>query len=159
MTAAERHAKHRKTEKFKANRRRYIAAYRKTARGREVIRRSWLKYNADPAKNAAIKAKRDKYRASAKYPVSRLRQSLARKYGMTVVEYQIRLSAQMNVCAICEGINLGGRRLCVDHEHSTGKVRGLLCSSCNTMLGRAKDKAVVLRRAAEYVENFILAQL
>jgi hypothetical protein len=46
-----------------------------------------------------------------------------------------------------------GKRLDVDHCHSTGKVRGVLCNPCNTTLGHAKDNIAILEAAIEYLKN------
>jgi predicted HNH restriction endonuclease len=58
---------------------------------------------------------------------------LKRTYGMTTEEYDTMLNAQGGRCAIC-GESPLRRRLHVDHDHETGRVRGLLCSRCNTAL-------------------------
>jgi hypothetical protein len=54
-------------------------------------------------------------------------------------------------CAICLGFM---KRANVDHCHETGKRRGLLCSGCNTAIGKLKDDPEVLRRAADYIESY-----
>ncbi len=81
------------------------------------------------------------------------------KYGITLDEYEARLVSQNYGCAICGVSEHGGTkymtRWAVDHDHVTGRVRGLLCHSCNLGLGKFKDSAQVLRRAAEYVEEGI----
>jgi hypothetical protein len=46
-----------------------------------------------------------------------------------------------------------GRRLDVDHCHSSEKVRGLLCNPCNSMLGHARDNVFILKAAANYLEK------
>lgn len=71
-------------------------------------------------------------------------------YGLTVEEYDTILAAQGGMCAICEG-SPGARRLHVDHDHETGRVRGLLCLSCNTLLGNAHDQPSILAAALEYL--------
>lgn len=78
---------------------------------------------------------------------------LVKNYGLTLEEYNMRLEAQNEVCLICEEpcIRLN---LCVDHDHTTGKVRGLLCYSCNLAIGNMKDKPDLLRKAADYLEQF-----
>lgn len=63
------------------------------------------------------------------------------------------LKAQQYVCLICLGADATGRRLAVDHDHTTGKVRGLLCGACNTALGKMRDSPEQLRRAADYLER------
>lgn len=66
-----------------------------------------------------------------------------RLYGMAFGDYDRMLREQNGVCAICDGVDPSGRNLSVDHSHKTGKVRGLLCTSCNTNLGyfeKYKDK-------------------
>lgn len=64
------------------------------------------------------------------------------------------LHNQGNKCKICETHESEfDKRLAVDHCHKTGKVRGLLCSSCNTSLGKFKDDPEILRRAINYLER------
>lgn len=60
---------------------------------------------------------------------------LRSRYGITVADYDAMLSAQNGLCAICDQPSTNGKRLHVDHNHETGKVRGLLCTSCNFRLG------------------------
>jgi len=83
------------------------------------------------------------------------RKQLKAKFGMTVEDFYARLAAQGGGCAICGRMHeerVGGR-LHVDHCHESGRVRGLLCVNCNTMIGHSKDQPLILRQAAEYVEN------
>ncbi len=78
---------------------------------------------------------------------------LQRKYGMSLEDYIDLLAKQGGGCAIC-GATKGNKkvdRLFVDHDHKTGKVRGLLCSNCNFMLGYSKDKVSNLRRGIQYL--------
>lgn len=75
------------------------------------------------------------------------------KYGITLEQREALLRAQDGVCAICEQVELIGIGLAVDHDHVTGKIRGLLCMRCNTALGRFRDDPKLLRRAAEYLEG------
>jgi len=72
-------------------------------------------------------------------------------YGISEEDYDAMLSYQNGVCAICDGVNPSGRRLAVDHCHTTGKVRGLLCSKCNTLLGHAGDDVDILTKSISYL--------
>jgi hypothetical protein len=74
------------------------------------------------------------------------------EHGLTLEQFQALLTKQNGVCAIC-GSDNEGKRLAVDHDHATEKVRGLLCSPCNFMLGSARDQSSVLRNAANYLES------
>lgn len=77
---------------------------------------------------------------------------LRRDYGMPMSDYQKLLVSQGGVCAICK--RAGTRRaLAVDHNHSTRKIRGLLCGKCNTALGLLQDSPEFLRAAADYIER------
>lgn len=78
---------------------------------------------------------------------------LKQKFGITKEIYDSMLSEQNGVCAICEKTCKSGRRLAVDHCHSTGKVRGLLCIKCNNTLGKVDDNVNILRRMIGYLEN------
>ena len=73
------------------------------------------------------------------------------KYGLTVEEYEIMLLNQNDSCAICGWF---AETLAVDHDHETGKVRGLLCNNCNNGLGRFKDDTKSLKNAILYLEAF-----
>jgi hypothetical protein len=74
-------------------------------------------------------------------------------YGITLAQFDSMLAAQNGVCAICRGTNLSGKRLHVDHDHKTGRFRGLLCFKCNGAIGLMADSPSQLRFAAEYLER------
>ena len=80
-----------------------------------------------------------------------LRPHLKHKYKLSLERYLEMVEEQENVCAIC------GRttetRLYVDHDHETGKVRGLLCQACNCGLGMFRDDFNLLKTAMEYLIN------
>lgn len=71
-----------------------------------------------------------------------------RKYGISAEELAQLETARKGRCDICGK----SRKLVIDHDHKTGKVRGMLCSPCNTALGLFRDKPKIMRRAAKYVE-------
>lgn len=105
--------------------------------------------------------RRDSYRKHYYESGGKLRDRgryLRRTYGITLEEYQRMLEEQGGVCAICERpetrMNRSGTAqevLCVDHDHETGEVRGLLCHDCNTALGKFGDDPQVILRAAAYL--------
>jgi recombination endonuclease VII len=83
-----------------------------------------------------------------------LTKSQLKKFGLTIEDYERLLASQNGVCAICHGPpNDGRKRLAVDHDHTTGEVRGLLCNSCNLTLGQAKDSEERLLAAAAYLRR------
>jgi hypothetical protein len=75
-----------------------------------------------------------------------------RKYGITEEQFHSMLEAQDNACAICRRA-ITTFNLHVDHCHGTGRVRGLLCKTCNHGLGQFYDSPENLRRAAAYIER------
>lgn len=85
------------------------------------------------------------------------RRALKTRYGMTVDEFDQMLAAQEFRCLICdrsyEGDDYGLGGLVVDHDHQTGRVRGLLCQACNTAIGLLQDDIVRLERAAHYLRE------
>jgi hypothetical protein len=82
------------------------------------------------------------------------RSHLFRTYGITEEEYEELLTAQGGACAICGKKPSATRRLCVDHRHADGLVRGLICTNDNqNLLGVFKDNAALLRAAADYLDN------
>ena len=76
---------------------------------------------------------------------------LKRKYGFSLALYAKVLSEQRNRCAICGCEESKSKMFAVDHNHTSGKVRGLLCSNCNRMLGYAKENIETLSKAIEYL--------
>ena len=72
-----------------------------------------------------------------------------REYGLTEEEYNSMVLKQNNICAICN--KYSEKTLFIDHNHETGKVRGLLCSNCNTGIGLFKEDIVSLSRAIDYL--------
>jgi hypothetical protein len=79
---------------------------------------------------------------------------MRRKYNISIEEFNELLILQNNSCAICKKhINAIRRRMNVDHDHETGKVRGILCTGCNTGLGHLGDNIQGLETAIEYLKN------
>ena len=76
---------------------------------------------------------------------------LKRKYGITLDEYDAMLARQGGGCGICGSTPSGRISLHVDHDHGTGRIRGLLCFVCNSSLGELDDPDL-LRAALRYVE-------
>ena len=73
------------------------------------------------------------------------------KFGLTFEQYQERLKQQKGVCALCGKENSNGQRLAVDHNHETGKIRGLLCLVCNVALSRLEKDRNWAKKAVEYL--------
>ena len=82
---------------------------------------------------------------------------LKTKYGITQEDYNKLLEEQGSKCAICgteDGASAkGSSTFSIDHCHDTGKVRGLLCNTCNRGLGLFKDNPAVLRAAIQYLKG------
>jgi hypothetical protein len=74
---------------------------------------------------------------------------LGRRYGISAEEADLMLAEQDGMCAVCQT----AAAVHVDHDHETGAVRSLLCFNCNGGLGQFRDDPVVLRAAADYVEE------
>lgn len=92
-------------------------------------------------------------------PESRRLARIKHRYGITGEEFAERVAQQGGVCAVCglppdqsnTRAHWGGK-LCVDHNHETGAVRGLLCNDCNLVVGYGKT-AATLRAAADYLDR------
>lgn len=82
-----------------------------------------------------------------------LDKDLRKRYGIGVDEYDDMVGTQSGVCAICAQPCRTRARLSVDHCHETGRVRGLLCSRCNSFIGYADENEERLVAAAEYLER------
>jgi hypothetical protein len=99
----------------------------------------------DPKIKAAAAVSRNK-------PESKLKKQayqFKRKYGITLEEHQVLQTAQNNKCNICN-VEFD-KKICVDHDHITKKVRGLLCTNCNLALGLIKDNPLICDGMKEYL--------
>jgi hypothetical protein len=81
--------------------------------------------------------------------------NLEKNFGKGVLDtYSKLFEDQKGVCAICSSPENGRyKHLSIDHNHETGKIRGLLCNNCNRGIGLLRDNAELLRKAAMYVED------
>jgi len=93
--------------------------------------RAWRKANPDKFKNIQLK-----YR-----------------FGITLKEHNDMLTAQKNKCAICNKTFRKKAKICIDHSHVTGKIRGLLCQNCNVALGMVDDKIATLKNMISYLKE------
>ena len=86
--------------------------------------------------------------------IGRMRR-LRRQYGITVQDVESMRAEQQNKCLICyvQFEECGRKRFVIDHNHTTSKVRGLLCIGCNAGLGNFVDSPETLERAAEYIRG------
>lgn len=80
---------------------------------------------------------------------------LKRLYGITLADYELMKSTHNSCCAIC-GLSEDtlGYSLCVDHNHASKEVRGLLCKPCNLVVGNAREDKTVLLNAIEYLSHY-----
>ena len=95
----------------------------------------------------------------SKFPLDWKDSYLQQKFDITLADYCRMVAAQENKCAICgceETQVRGGKvkALAVDHDHVSGKIRGLLCAECNQMLGKAKDNRDTLLAAIRYIDKY-----
>ena len=147
-------------ERVKERQKKWREAHREQVR---KINRDWYRaHQAEQSERVRLdrlanpEKYRQRYRAYKDKHAQHWRSwKLRHEYGIDIEEYDQILEVQRGVCAICHRTGSSKRRtrLVVDHDHETGKVRGLLCDGCNRALGLLKDNADVLRSAAEYVEQ------
>lgn len=135
-------------EKLRAKRKRYAEKHR------DVIRAAAARHRAKhrEKRNAAERARVAALPKEVKYEAWRAK--LLRRYGMTKEQYDDMFVKQFGECAIC--CKKQKHRLVVDHDHATGKARGLLCHKCNMAIGLLFDNSILLRAAADYLDRYVL---
>lgn len=105
-----------------------------------------------------VRIKQAEYAASNRERIqaSARRVHLKKKYGLSESAFRSMLNIQQGACLICSR-KFGERNVrdspCVDHDHVTGRVRGLLCTYCNLTLGYCRDNPAILRKMIEYLEK------
>jgi hypothetical protein len=122
--------------------------------GKKYLREYGPKWRA-ANKEKCRKYSRDYYRRNADLQKKRhYLYMLKRRFGTAAAEtYEEMLAAQENACLICL-TPFDKKRPAVDHNHATNRLRGLLCSNCNTALGLLKDSRKMLMNAISYLEVF-----
>lgn len=137
-----------------------VSSFTKERRGKYGVK-SKCKRCVRVRERAYREANKDKYKAyytktnkEAKESGRRLDWYLQSTYGITLDEYTTILTTQCGKCAICGTTDKGRyNRFYVDHCHTTGVVRGLLCEACNYLLGHAYDNQTTLIAAARYLQE------
>jgi hypothetical protein len=107
---------------------------------------AWQQANAEK-----LNAYRRRRRRLPEVRAQERRSHLKRKFGLTPAEYEAKLAAQGGGCALCGRAPAPGRQLDIDHDHTTGAVRGLVCNGCNQGLGQFQDDPIRLAYAASYL--------
>lgn len=143
------------------------------AQGRERVKRwqhanpersraasaAWRKKNPDRAKelNARWRSRRTPEEISAygreAYRNHRRAHHINKKFGLTEAQYELMIVAQDGHCAICAELDRPEKRLAVDHDHVTGRIRALLCDRCNRGIGFLDENPERLCAAANYIER------
>ena len=127
----------------------YLSRDRKTENARS---RAWAR--ANPEKVAAQKA-RNKHKRKAQARKSFLKCT----YGLTEDQWSAMFEAQGRACGCCGSLTSRSKRPWhTDHCHASGKVRGILCQPCNSMLGMAKDDPEILARGIAYLRASKLSE-
>jgi len=151
--------------KYRAEHREKVRAYdakSKLKHREEVLAREREYYHKNRDRELAH---RKKYRAehleeclarSAEYNLKHHKEqrdkALMKNYKITNEDYERMFAKQGGVCAICGSLP-NGRDLSVDHDHTTGRIRGLLCINCNTALGHLKDSLIILEKMTDYLQQ------
>ena len=107
-------------------------------------------------KNAAARKKwAENIEASSRYKKRARERAKERRYGITQDEFDIMLVNQNNKCKLCNNTFKNSKDTHIDHCHSSSKVRGLLCSSCNIALGQFNDNLDILDNAIKYLQKHL----
>lgn len=126
------------------------------------LKKSFTKFDKDKSRKDGYHpyckiCKRKCYRADRDHLKNN---SLKFNYSITLAEYEILFAEQQGRCAICSKIETannqyGIKRLSVDHNHKSGKIRGLLCDNCNRGLGCFEENKSILLKVIQYLEKEI----
>lgn len=120
-----------------------------------------LRINSNPGLLKKRNEQTKKWKFENKSKVAKIQKNwfLKNLYGIGISEYNLMYENQNGRCAICNTHQSELKKsLCVDHDHETGKIRGLLCSDCNTSLGLAKENVEILHKMIRYLKGEIQCQ-
>lgn len=124
----------------------YTRAYFKTARGKSCAKK-WRANNMEKCREIARNQRK-------KYPLRFKSYDLKKSVGISLEEKDAKLVQQGGLCAICRVDKPNTKKVWfADHDHKTGKFRGVLCGRCNSVLGYALDNPAILLEAANYLNR------
>lgn len=109
--------------------------------------------NPDYGKNYRATHPENVIKANRKFKQKNPDYMLRYNYGISQEDYDRLYNKQNGACAICRGICSTGQKLSVDHDHSTKKVRGLLCKRCNRVLGFMEESQDLFKASMEYLAS------
>lgn len=149
-------ATYRAKPEYKARQAESMAAWKSA--NRDAVRAyqtHWIKENAEHVREYAKEFSKE-YRARPEVKQFTRAKQLS-NYGLTMAAFVAMWESQSGKCAVCsiEMLPTGRYKdsVCVDHNHVTGDVRGLLCQGCNHGIGNLKDSPEVLEQAAAYLRS------
>lgn len=123
--------------------REHIREYREATKDQRNARRREL-YHSDPERREAIKECVKEYKRN-----NRLRRRV-RQYGITEEAYELMENEGCAICGAHPHVD-ASVKMHIDHDHKTGKVRGVLCQSCNLAIGHINDDPMIAVRIAQYL--------
>lgn len=118
--------------------------------------RAWRAANPERARaNNRAGTKRFREQNPERYREHCRRARLKKAFGISIEEYEALLAAQGGKCATCDSTEADSRgwRLHTDHDHATGRIRGLLCGPCNRAIGLLNDDAERFAALAQYLSD------
>lgn len=132
-----------------------IAARKKAYRTPEMVR----SYYARNKEACLASSERWKQANLDKVRVTSRARNLRKKYGLTPEQFDSMLKACDGRCQICKVVlsEITNESVCIDHDHQTGAVRGVICNRCNRMVGLAHDNPAILQQAARYLKKAALS--
>lgn len=124
----------------------YHEAHKDAIRKRKSV---WYQQNKERLR---VRGRTYYYQTGGRYSKG---QRVRDKYNLTVQEYDNLIESRRGICDICGGKmhGLGTYKPCLDHDHNTGKIRGVLCRNCNLLLGYAGDSVTRLDAAISYLKK------
>ena len=107
-------------------------------------KKKWFEANKD--RLALTKIKPDALRKAS--------WQIKHKYKISYEDYAAMLQEANGKCSICGEVSKDNRRLCVDHNHETGQIRGLLCKHCNWLIGHSRESTIILNNTIDYLNKW-----
>lgn len=119
------------------------------------VKESQRKSNAKNKEKRIESSRQWKIKNKLRVSIRQKNYNLIRLYGLSLEKYELMFEHQSGLCLLCGLPNKGSPKLVVDHCHKTGKVRGLLCTKCNTGIGFFDEDIPKLEKAISYLKKHV----